>query len=172
MLIFSNFSVLSQEIPVVKIGMTDNNLNATAIVDIPNKNSSEIYNSLLEWIAYNYTNTDEVIQAKVEDKMIRMNGISTSTIGPVMGFYFDLGYTLEFNIKDEKLRFIANNLEQISQQSPYTRVSLSNLYNRKGELRKAKRYSEVKQKVDSKLTEILGAAIKYINGEKSSDSDW
>ena len=39
--------------------------------------------------------------------------MSESALGPVRGYYFDLLYQIQIDIKEEKLRFIVTELKQV-----------------------------------------------------------
>lgn len=158
----------------VKIGIDENgNLLGETIVLIQNKTASQIYNSSFEWVSYTFKNTESVVQSKIENKMIRISGLSKSIFGPYMGSYLDLKYLIQIDIKDGKLKFKATDLEQVAQSAPFTKTPLAVLYKKNGELRSGNRYLEIKGKIDSELTRLIISLTKSIKGKsKTSDDDW
>lgn len=170
-LITINSIVLGQESIITGLD-ENNNLVGEKITDLENKSEVEIYKKTKEWIAFTFTNTESVMQSDIENKMLRLNGISKSVIGPYYGFYFDLSYQIQVEIKNEKIRFRIYNLKQVSQSSPYTSSNLELIY-KKGELRKGKRYGKLKNQVDEKISSIYENLIDFIKKNKTtSKDDW
>ncbi len=146
-------------------------LMGEAIISISNKNKSEIYQNTIEWISYNYRNTESVIQSKIDNKMIRFNGMSSSVIGPYMSYWFDLFYVIQIDIKNDKIRFSVSDLKQVSQRSPYTKTPLEFMY-KKGVIKKGKKYLKVKEQVDIQLTVLLISLKNFIEGGAEINDDW
>lgn len=143
-----------------------------SVITFNEKSEADIYNKSNEWIAYTFRNTESVIQSKIENKMIRIVGISKSIIGPYMGFYFDLSYLIQLDIKENKMRFTASDLTQVAQSSPYTKLSLSFLY-KNGELKTGKKFIKVKEQVDNEITLLQNNLTNYIMGnEAQKKDDW
>ena len=146
-------------------------LEGEFIVSFTDKSSVDLYKLSMEWISYTFKNSESVIQSEVEGKMIRISGISTSIIGPLMSFYFDLGYDMQLDFRDNKLRFRAYNLKQIAQSFPYTKTSLEIMFKKSGELKSARRYSKVKTQIDNEVTGLLGSLKDKIEGKAEKETD-
>jgi len=168
------FSSQGQETGLININLDKNGtLTGEAIIVFKDKSAEQIYSSSIEWVSYTFNNTESVIQSKIDNKMIRINGISKSVIGPFMSFYFDLSYKIQLDIKDGKLRFIASDLKQIAQSSPFTSTSLELMYKKDGELKSGKRYKETKDKIDYELTKLLSSLELAVKGQaKTNDTNW
>ncbi|MBA4409945.1 MAG: DUF4468 domain-containing protein [Bacteroidota bacterium] len=168
------FSSQGQEAEGIKTNLDKNGtLTGESIIVFKDKSAAQIYNSSIDWVSYTFNNTESVIQAKIENKMIRINGISKSALGPIMGFYFDLSYKIQLDIKDGKLRFIATDLKQVAQSSPFTSTSLEIIYKKGGELKSGKKYQETKDKIDSQLTELLSSLELAVKGQtKTNNENW
>jgi len=171
LLIFNSIYILGQQTIVTELN--DNGmLMGQSVTTLEGQSAEEIYKKAEDWIAYTFTNTESVTQAKLEYKMIRLIGMSESVMGPVMRYYFDLSYQIQIDIKEEKLRFTITELKQISQSSPYTKIGLEYLY-KKGKLKKKKAVVKWKQQVDTQINLIQQSLISHITGkEKIKKDDW
>lgn len=148
-------------------------LEGKTIVNFTNKPAPDLYALSKEWISYTFKSSEKVTQSEIENKMIRFNGISTSVIGPSMSFYFDLEYDIQLDFKDNKLRFRAYNLNQISQMSPYKKFSFTMLFKKSGKLKSGKVYLKQKSQIDTELTRLLTSLKNYIEGRPEEGlDDW
>lgn len=140
-------------------------LEGESNVVLSDKNSADIFNSSKDWISKRYRNPENVIQASIENKMIRFQAISHSVIGQFMGHRFGLEYVIQLDIMDEKLRFHAYDLNQIAEFAPYTSVSLEALLQFHQDMDSSKKYIKTKGQVDSELTKLLISLINNIKGK-------
>ena len=160
----------NSEIIITKLS-GNGSLTGEVITSINNKTNSEIYNNTIEWISYKYRNTESVIQSKIDDKMIRFSGISSSVIGPYMSYWFDLSYVIQVDIKEGRIRFSVYDLKQVSQRSPYTKTPLEVMF-KKGQIKKGKKYLKVKDQVDLHLSVLLISLKQFIEGGAEINDDW
>lgn len=151
------------------------NVVAEQIIEIDSLSKEKIYNSTLNWVASTFANTESVMQSKIENKMVRINGISKGALGPYYGFYYGLGYTIQIDIKDNKIRFNAYNLTQVASSSPFTKTGVEAFY-KKGKLRKSKTVKNFNQQMNEEITIIALSLKTYIvNGETNvinNDENW
>jgi len=169
LLMLNSITVFGQEAIVTELD-ENGKLTGQSITKLDSISAEEIYKKAEEWVAYTFTNTESVTQAKIENKMIRLKGISKSVIGPYMGFYFDLSYQIQIDIKEENVRFTITNLKQVSQSSPFTKTSLE-LFYKKGKLKKRKAIIKTKEQVDKQINLIQQSLISQIRGEEKADKD-
>ena len=146
-------------------------LQAEAVVEFDGKSTEELFSKSHEWVAKAFRNTASVFQAQIENEFLRISGISNSVLGPYLGNYMDLSFTLNIDFKNEKIRVKAYDIEQVAKSSPYTVTPLEILYDNNGKLKSAKRYKEAKAKIDAELTQILHSLISYLSNEKIED-EW
>jgi len=167
LLCFNSITILGQQTVVTEID-DNGKLAGQSVIEFEDKSAEDIYNKAEEWIAFTFMNTESVTQSKVENKMLRLKGISKSALGPFMGFEFDLSYQIQLDIKEGKLRFTANELNQVSQAPPYTKTSLELLF-KKGKLKQKKGFIKMKSQIDETLTQIQESLISQITGKGKDD---
>jgi len=171
LLMFISASILGQQTIITKLN-ENGKLTGQLITELKGKTAEQIYKKSEEWIAYTFTNTESVTQAKLESKMLRLIGVSQSALGPLMGFNFDLFYQIQIDIKEGRIRFTVTELKQVSQSSPYTKIALELMY-KKGKLKKNKRFIKLKNQIDETLSSIQQSLISHIIGkEKILKDDW
>jgi hypothetical protein len=151
----------------------DNKLEAIKVTVIKNKNKSEIYNSTLNWASYTFTKTESVLQAQVKDEMIRLSGVSNGVLDGPMGFMYGLGYTIQIEIKPNKLRFKIYDMSMIGVNAARTKTPMENvLLKRSGKKRKSSRYLHYKIEADKEINSIYISLLEHINNEQKKKSDW
>jgi hypothetical protein len=171
-LLFFNSVALCQKSEIIITTLDPNKrLIGESVVFVGNKTAEQIYNSLNEWVSFTFTNTESVVQAKIENKMMRINGVSKSVLGPFMGFYFDLGYTIQVEIKDGRFKFSVTNLTQISPRAPYSKYPLDGIFNNKGEIKSARKYQDAKSQIDAELNKLLFSLKSSIDGSLKLEND-
>jgi len=142
------------------------------VTEIKGKTSNEIYESALEWIAYTFRNTESVIQSKIENKMVRLTGISNSVIDGPMNYKYGLGYVMQIDIKEGKIKFHIYDIDFIGADAAKTRSSMEESILKNGELRKGKMYIGFKTDTDKELNRIYMDFINFLNKEKEKEDDW
>lgn len=145
---------------------------AEQIAEIQDKTSSEIYSSILEWISYNFQNTQAVIQSQIENKMVRISGHSNGVIEGAMNFRYGLGYTIQVDIKDNKIRIRATNLQTIGADELQTRHNIEESLLKKGKIREGKYSDFVIVGTNTELTRIFESLISAIENQQSGNENW
>lgn len=165
-----NFNIIwAQDVKIV----LDNNLkyNAEAIYEIEGKTQSEIYQAIIEWISYSFQNTEAVIQSQIENEMVRMNGASPGVIDGAMNFRYGLAYTIQFDIKEGRIRLQAYSLQTTAADEFATRNDLEESMIKKGQRRTGQLYDNIENGTNEELNRIFKSAVLYIkNG--GSDDNW
>jgi hypothetical protein len=140
---------------------------------LPDLTSDVIYSRVVDWVAFTFTNTESVIQAQVENKMIRLKGVSRSGINGLMGNKFDVGYTIQVDVKDNKLKITASKIQAIAQVAPYTRTSLEiQLRKLNGKERTSKIAKSTYTDVSQLFTDIADDLAYYIINPKNESDNW
>ena len=142
------------------------------ISEIPNKTNSEIYEITLEWIAYNFQNTESVIQSQIDNKMIRLQGISNNVIDGPMNFIYGLGYVIQIDVKEGKIKFRVYDIDFIGADATRTRSSMEESILKNGEIRKGKMYIGFKNDTDKELNRIFINFIESLTKENDTNDDW
>ncbi|WP_395044279.1 DUF4468 domain-containing protein [Flavobacterium sp.] len=91
-----------------KFKFTQDGLTDYVITECKDKSAGELYKKTIDWINVNYTNPNEVIKAKVENEMIRIDGFGKSAFSRTFSdgtkADYDVTYTMEFQFQDGKYR--------------------------------------------------------------------
>ncbi|PKP13231.1 MAG: hypothetical protein CVU08_06495 [Bacteroidetes bacterium HGW-Bacteroidetes-3] len=150
-----------------------NKLEAVKITEIQDKTEQEIYKAVLDWTSYTFRNTESVIQAQVENEMIRLNGISSGVLDGPMGFNYGLGYTIQIEIKPNKLRFRVYDLNMIGVDAARTKTPMElTLLKRNGKKRSSTNFEKYKIDSDNEINRIYKSLYESITNDKKEKSDW
>lgn len=133
------------------------------VIEFKGVKSSELYNKIYKWINLKYVNPDFVIKSKVEDQLLRVNSIwEIPSKGHFGKTVLKLEYTVQFDIKDEKIRYSIFALKGLDN------FSYSLCFKNNGERRDTK-------EVDRYLHDIEMTAENYISEIKNyieKKEDW
>ncbi len=91
---------------------TKNGLNNFIVTNVENKSKAEIYTQTYGWILKNYKNPDQVINSKIENEYIKIEGIQPNLLCLKSNLCTDVKYTLTFSFKDNKYKVEILNIEQ------------------------------------------------------------
>ena len=75
------------------------------VLEIDSLSIEDGYKRTLEWININYNTPSKVIKSQIENKYVRIQGVSKNGFTFVnmgMTFYKDIRYTIEFKFKENK----------------------------------------------------------------------
>lgn len=148
-------------------------LEIELVTEFPNKSSEIIYGKIEEWVAYNFKNTESVIQSQIENKMIRINGISSSVIRGPMGVRYGLYYEIQIDIKKERTRFRVYNIQLIGESNSGTKSNVElSIYKNNGEPRKGKTYKNIKIDTDNEIDKLYNNFILFLENENAKNDDW
>ena len=158
----------------------ENGLNPKyLVVDIGDKDKSEIFNETINWIKETYKNPDDVIKTTIDNKKVRFEGMHSTKNICVKIFgkttcYYAL-YTIEIEFKDGKYKFQPLSLKYRVPISKYNTSGVnpinlsdgSGYYNRKGELRKS--YDTQPSAVEDLFNSLNSDLKIYLTTEKESN---
>ena len=115
MMFLFSFNTYSQSMEVTPNGLKDvsNNEKSFVVVEVPEKSSQEIYESLLNYVNVNYKFPEKVIRGKVDGQFLSFNTY-VDKIPLKNGFtmiYFKMEYRTEITIKDGKAKIEFTSLD-------------------------------------------------------------
>ena len=141
------------------------------------------YKRTLEWINMNYNTPSEVIKSQIENKYIRIQGISKNGFTFVnmgMTFYKDIRYTIEFKFKENKVRYDVLDYDVWNDGTQYTSagwspypIKYSKLYKKNGKIKKG--YAKGVQTIIGCFNDIADGLDLYLRKpitEIINDDDW
>ncbi|MDN3643742.1 DUF4468 domain-containing protein [Lutimonas halocynthiae] len=147
-----------------------NMFEGETINNVPNQEKDVIYGKTLEWVAYNFRNTESVIQSSVENKMLRFQGVSNSII--TSKFYtYGLSYLIQIDIKDEKVKYHVYDINSIAANGVKYDIELSLLYY--GDSKKKKHLDKVqkmKNEINIELNNIYDNYIDFLLNDTTNDN--
>lgn len=155
----------SQEI---KLQLTNKGfIELPVVVNLENKNSTEIYSSIIKWVNRNYQNPESVIKAKIENELIRIEGINNTASSIKSGLNQNLDiflkYTLEIEIKDNKYRINVYNLS-----SAYDSHRI--IFDKNGALRKRSEDApRIKLDIENSINNLLNSLSSEVLGINKSN---
>lgn len=166
-LVFIGLQGFSQEKIITHLNK-NGNLIGQAIIEIKGKTAQNIYNSSLDWVSNTFIRTKSVMQSKIENKMIRLKGISH------LGNFVDpLSYQIQIDIKDGKLRFTATNLEFLTYSYLIPRISAEQmLFKPNGEQKTSKNKRELKKLTDDLFSKLLNSLVTNAEGGNKNSDNW
>jgi hypothetical protein len=91
---------------------TKDKLECVRVIDSLDLSRSEIYEKTLEWVTITYQNSESVNLSDVKDQMIRIKKASSEPMDII--FNWRIGYTIQIDIKDNKLRLKISDIELIN----------------------------------------------------------
>lgn len=105
LILFTSINMLSQD---KKFTFLADGTSDFIVYNAQNLKASDLYNKTINWININYKNPNEVIKAKVENEMIRIEGFGKSAFSRKFASGnkadYDVSYTMEFQFQDGKYR--------------------------------------------------------------------
>ena len=154
------------------------------VLEIDSLSIEDGYKRTLEWININYNTPSKVIKSQIENKYIRIQGISKNGFTFVnigMTFYKDIQYTIEFKFKENKVRYDVLDYEVWDDATDYSSagwspypIKYSKLYKRNGKMKKG--YGKGVQTIIGCFNDIAEGLDLYLRKPIaeiiSEDDDW
>ena len=189
LLLFSGVSLSAQDIfdmPTVVVTEGKDSQKGTyaylervAIIEIPDKNQTELYESTINWLNETYINPDEVIKGKVENEYIRWTGTGGCLAlfdGLLGAVCYEMRYTIEVRFKEGRLRWEFIELEIYTPPSQYIKGGWSSwdgrfrVANYKGKYNKD--ISNGASKYRSYMNDTAKNYKEYLLKGNTADDDW
>jgi hypothetical protein len=154
------------------------------VLKIDSLSINEGYSRTLEWININYNTPNKVIKSQIENKYIRLQGISDKAFTRVslgITWHKDIRYTIEFKFKENKVRYDVLSYEIWNDGTDYTSagwtpypIQYSKLYTKNGKMRKG--YGKGVESIMSCFNNIAASLDSYLRNPMSeiitNDDDW
>lgn len=155
---YSNFT-FSQE---NKFELTINGYEPK-VIEVENQTKSEIYKLIKKWVVKTYKNPKEVLTADIENENIKINGFSTNIVKWSIGDGWDLFYTLDIEIKDNKYRI------SISADIAGNQIEYTSFFKKDGSKRTG--YKGGPESIDNHINSIVDDLNLFLKN-KGEKNDW
>lgn len=163
-------STYSQE----KFNFDNNGLNDYLVLNFKNKTKSELYSKTINWIKETFKKPNEVINSKIENEKIFIEGISPSTLRIGGGSSMNAKYRIEIAFKEGKLKFNPTRLEYYTKEYGWNEIYINEnakrYYKKNGKVRGL--YSNLITDIPNVFNNLSKDLENYINGKKKTEEDW
>ena len=146
----------------------ENGLNDYVVTQVEGKTAEEIYTQGLNYIKETFNNPDEAIQMTIENKKIRVSGVTNELLA-VRGIGFSLTYKIEIAIKDGRYKFDLVSLNETEQNTDYK--GLPN-FDDSDDKRMARNFGKSGERIEAFFNTLNLGMAEYILGGTQEDSDW
>ena len=165
-----SFGQMTKSAPPPKIDnfrFINGNMNDSFVLEILGKKKNEIYQKTLDWLRLNYTDIDAVVLSKIENEMIRFNGITNGELN-ASTYYEQAGlfYQIQIDIKDNKIKITSQRLQMIDHKNEKYDLDLP-LSEKFTEYGRTLTFSDVPNILNKKITDLKN----YILSTSNKD-DW
>lgn len=144
------------------------------VLNLDNKAKSELYTKTINWIKETYKKPDEVINSKIENEKIFIEGINVSSLHIGGGSGMNAKYNIEISFKDGKIKFNPTRLEYYTKQygwnDIYINKNAKRYYNRKGKVRGL--YKKLVVDIPNLFNDLSKNMENYILGKNKIEQDW
>lgn len=149
-----------------KFTITNEAITDYLVTNCDTKTQNEIYAKTLQWIALTFKNTDAVIQAKVENELLRIEGYTEKFNG-----VSDASFMIEISFREGKYKFDPLEFTIINGINKFDLFSTHKTYFKNDGSVK----SRVKETIEGAENIINGLNIdlkNHIMGVKKDKDDW
>jgi hypothetical protein len=157
-----------------KFNFDKNGLTDFLVLKIESKNQKKLYLKTINWIKETYKNPDEVINSKIENEKIFIEGISRTALSIGGGSALDAKYSIEIAFKEGKIKFNPTKLEYYTKEygwnNIFTGVNAKRYYKRKGNARSI--YEKLVTDIPNVFNNLSKDLEDYILGKKKKEEDW
>ena len=133
------------------------------VIEVDNQTKSEIYKLIKKWVVKTYKNPKEVLTADIENENIKIHGFSTNIVKWSIGDGWDLFYTLDIEIKDNKYRL------SITADIAGNQIEYTSFFKKDGSKRTG--YKGGPESIDNHLNSIVDDLNLFLKN-KGEKSDW
>lgn len=157
-----------------KFNFDNKGLNDYLVLNFKDKTKSELYSKTINWIKETFKKPDEVINSKIENEKIFIEGISPSTLRIGGGSSMNAKYRIEIAFKEGKIKFNPTRLEYYTKEYGWNEIFINEnakrYYKKSGKVRGL--YSELITDIPSVFNNLSKDLENYINGKKKTEEDW
>ena len=160
-----SFSIVGQTEHPEKFEYSEKGINDYIVTKVEEKSTNEIYSKTINWIKETYKNPDKELKMKIENKKVRINGISSDLLF-VKKMSFPLDYTIEISIRDGRYKFTLVSLKLTESGTDYKKIP-----NFKTDKKLVKNFGESPQRIENYFNGLNQSLKQYIL-EKNKKNDW
>jgi hypothetical protein len=144
------------------------------VIELDTIPQEELYSKTINWIKETYKNADEVINNKIENQKIFIEGINSSVLTIGGGAKMDARYTIEIAFKEGKIKFQPTRLEYYYSVHGWNNISLGekakNFYKRNGSPRGV--YKHLPNQITGLFNDLAQSLKDYILEKNVIKEDW
>ncbi len=133
------------------------------VFEVENQTKSDIYKLIKKWVIKTYKNPKEVLTADIENEIIKINGFSTNIVKWSIGDGWDLFYSLDIEIKDNKYRL------SLTADIAGNQIEYTSFFKKDGSKRTG--YKGGPESIDNHLNSIVDDLNLFLKN-KGEKSDW
>ncbi|MDX6748168.1 DUF4468 domain-containing protein [Polaribacter sp. PL03] len=157
-----------------KFKFDNKGLNDYLVINFKDKAKSELYSKSINWIKETFKKPEEVINSKIANEKIFIEGISPSTLRIGSGSSMNAKYIIEIAFKEGKIKFTPTKLEYYTKEYGWNEIFINEnakrYYKNSGKVRGL--YSELITDIPSVFNNLSTDLENYINGKKKTEEDW
>ncbi|WP_304139473.1 DUF4468 domain-containing protein [Mesonia mobilis] len=164
-----------------EFNLTSNGFEEFVVIETPNKTDKEIFSEIKKWSEYNIRNASKSNYSEIENEFLTYRLIIRNAIDVGSGLMhqaYDIKYDVEIRIKDEKFRIDLKIVdmphidgETESLQLTSNSIAYISLFKNNGKLRNPKRYSEMKEQIETSANNLVKSIIDAVNGKSDYKKD-
>ncbi len=138
------------------------------IQEVDGKSAVELYRLTDEWINYNFYKATEVLSGSIENKMIRITGV-TSSFSAFLWNKYDLEYSIRIDFKEHKYRVVVEHLST-NTKGRYSKINFKEYLTKEGEVKESN--EKFVNKITNSLNVLNESLFQYITKQDSTFDDW
>ncbi|AQX08033.1 DUF4468 domain-containing protein [Elizabethkingia ursingii] len=135
------------------------------IISLEGISNKDIYQRVIKWVNITFKNPDKVLKSNIENDLVKVNGIWNIDSRDYFGrTQLDLEYTMQIDIKDQKIRVNIYDLKGLGNFKYYL------CFKNNGERRDTKEVRNYLISIEKNAEAFIFNLINYI--KENSNSDW
>lgn len=158
--------VKGQDIQQDKFVYSPKGINDFVITKVEGETVENIYIKANNWIKEKYKKPEKVIEMKIENEKIRINGIAKDLL-VVKKYGFSLDYVIEISIKTGKYKFELVSLRTVESNTDYKEIP-----NFKTNKKMIKNFGNTPFRIEDYFNDLNTSLKQYILNLDVSDDDW
>lgn len=142
------------------------------VIEVPGKSANELYNLALRWVTKTFKNPESVLQAKLENEMLRGEGQQKDavTISKTPSVLAILKYEFKIEVKDSKVRILIYNMKSISSSGSYNVETY--IYKKDCSERTNSQATNIKESITLFITGLISSFEDSILEKEKATDKW